>query len=33
MTGAVVGGLYGALYNRITAGETERLPELTQDLH
>jgi AcrR family transcriptional regulator len=33
LTGAVVGGLYEALYNRIKAGETERLPELAQDLH
>jgi AcrR family transcriptional regulator len=33
LTGAVVGGLYEALYNRIKAGETERLPELATELH
>jgi AcrR family transcriptional regulator len=33
LTRAVVGGLYESLYNRIKAGETERLPELARDLH
>lgn len=33
LTGAVIGGLFEALYNRIKAGETERLPELGRELH
>jgi AcrR family transcriptional regulator len=33
ITAAAVGGIYAALYNRIKAGETERLPELGHDLH